>query len=113
MSLAVRAPLPGVAEAARPRRILQVVPTYFPAVRYGGPIRSVHGLARALAQRGHDVHVYTTNLDGADDLDVPLRQPVLLDGVTVHYFPVPALRRLAWSPAMGRALRAHVAQFDV
>ena len=102
------------APARRTRlRILQVVPSYYPAVRYGGPIRSVHGLASGLARRGHDVQVFTTNLDGPDDLDVPLDRPVMLDGVSVHYFPVPALRRLAWSPAMGRALRAQVADFDV
>jgi glycogen synthase len=45
-------------------RILHVVASYYPAVRYGGPIRSVHGLAAALARHGHDVHVYTTNVYG-------------------------------------------------
>ncbi|MEJ0087420.1 MAG: glycosyltransferase [Pseudomonadota bacterium] len=108
-------PTQGV-EAPQPvqrRRILHVVPTYYPAVRYGGPIRSVHGLASALARRGHDVHVFTTNMDGDENLDVPLDRPVVRDGVNVHYFPVPALRRLAWSPAMGRALRESAADFDV
>jgi glycosyltransferase involved in cell wall biosynthesis len=99
--------------AATPRRILQVVPTYYPAVRYGGPIRSVHGLASSLARRGHDVHVFTTNLDGPTDLEVPLDRPVDIDGVSVHYFPVPALRRLAWSPAMQRRLQQRVAGFDL
>ena len=99
--------------AATPRRILQVVPTYYPAVRYGGPIRSVHGLASSLARRGHDVHVFTTNLDGPDDLQVPLDRPVDIDGVSVHYFPVPALRRLAWSPTMQRRLQERVAGFDL
>jgi glycosyltransferase involved in cell wall biosynthesis len=94
-------------------RILQVVPTYYPAVRYGGPIRSVHGLSSALARRGHDVHVYTTNLDGPSNLDVPLDKPVDLDGVQVHYFDVPALRRLHWSPRMGERLRAEVGSFDI
>jgi glycosyltransferase involved in cell wall biosynthesis len=94
-------------------RILHVVPTYYPAVRYGGPIRSVHGLAVGLAQRGHDVHVYTTSVDGAEDLDVPLGQPVNMDGVSVHYFKVPALRRLYWTPSMQAALRKNAATFDV
>lgn len=94
-------------------RILHVIPAYYPAVRYGGPIRSAHGLCAALAARGHDVHVFTTTMDGSHDLDVPLRGPVLLDGVRVHYFRVPALRRLCWSPAMGRRLETDVATFDV
>jgi glycosyltransferase involved in cell wall biosynthesis len=96
-----------------PLRILHVVPTYYPAIRYGGPIRSVHGLAAALARRGHDVHVYTTSVDGPDDLDVPSDHPVLLDGVAVHYFGVPALRRLYWAPALAKRLRRVIAGFDV
>jgi len=99
--------------APRRRRILQVTPNYYPAVRYGGPIRSVHGLASALVRRGHHVEVFTTDMDGPRDLDVPHDRSVDLDGVQVSYFPVPALRRLWWSPAMQRALRARVAQFDV
>ncbi len=97
----------------RSLRILHVVPAYYPAVRYGGPIRSVHGLAAALVRRGHDVHVYTTSMDGAADLDVPLGTPVNLDGVAVHYFRVPWLRRLCWAPSLGRKLRESVAGFDV
>jgi glycosyltransferase involved in cell wall biosynthesis len=99
--------------ATRRMRILHVVPTYYPAVRYGGPIRSVHGLAAALAARGHDVHVYTTSVDGDRDLDVPDGQAVDLNGVSVHYFRVPALRRLYWSPVLRRALRKTVGSFDI
>lgn len=94
-------------------RILHVSPAYYPAVRYGGPIRSVHGLAAGLARRGHEVHVYTTNVDGAADLDVPLGEPVELNDVKVTYFPVPHLRRLCWSPDMGRQLRSSIHGFDV
>ena len=75
--------------------ILYVVPTYLPATRYGGPIFAVHGLARALVERGHRVDVFTTNVDGDGESDVPLRERVDLDGVGVHYFSSP-LRRLYW-----------------
>jgi glycosyltransferase involved in cell wall biosynthesis len=98
---------------SRRLKILHVVPAYYPAVRYGGPIRSVHGLAAAVARRGHDVHVYTTSVDGETDLDVRLGQPVDLDGVSVHYFRVPALRRLYWSPSLGKQLRESIADFDI
>ena len=94
-------------------RILQVVASYYPAVRYGGPIRSVHGLAAALARRGHEVQVYTTNADGPFNLEVPLDRPVDIDGVQVHYFPVGTLRRLFRSPALGRRLRDTVHTFDI
>ncbi len=44
---------------------------------------------------------------------MPTDRPVSLDGVAVHYFPVPALRRLCWSPALGRKLRDSISEFDV
>ncbi len=94
-------------------RILQVIPTYYPAVRYGGPIRSVHGLSAALVRRGHEVHVFTTSVDGDKDSDVEIGRAVDIDGVQVTYFKVPALRRLYWSPAMGERLRRVVADYDV
>lgn len=94
-------------------RFLHVVPTYLPAVRYGGPIRSVHALCRSLAADGHDTHVFTTSVDGPGDSDVPLQRPVDLDGVKVTYFPSERLRRLYWSPPMRRALAADVGSFDL
>jgi glycosyltransferase involved in cell wall biosynthesis len=92
-------------------RILHVVPTYFPARRYGGPIVAVHGLCKALAARGHEVDVFTTNVDGDGTLDVSVAAPVNLDGVRVHYFPSP-FPRLYWSPMMRRAL-AGIGAYDV
>ncbi len=94
-------------------RLLHVVPTYIPAYRYGGPIYSVHGLCRALSARGHDVHVFTTNVDGPDNSPVPMCRPVLVEGVRVWYFPSRHSRRLYWSPSMGRMLRARVRGFDL
>jgi glycosyltransferase involved in cell wall biosynthesis len=94
-------------------RLLHIVATYLPAVRYGGPIRSVHALCRELAVRGHDVHVFTTNVDGPGNSDVRLGRPVDVEGVKVTYFPSSTLRRLYWSPPMRRALAAETASFDL
>jgi glycosyltransferase involved in cell wall biosynthesis len=93
-------------------RLLHVVPTYVPAWRHGGPVAAVHGLCKALAARGHEVTVFTTDVHGAGTLDVPRATPVCRDGVTVWYFPVAAPRRLYRSPAMGAAL-AGVTGFDL
>jgi glycosyltransferase involved in cell wall biosynthesis len=95
-----------------PLRILHVTPTYWPAHRYGGPIVAVHGLCRALAARGHEVHVYTTNVDGKGVLAVPPGVSSDVDGVRVTYFPS-RFRRLYWSPAMKTALRRGVQDHDV
>src|SRR6202034_1890087 len=93
-------------------RLLHVVPTYVPAWRHGGPVAAVHGLCKALARRGHEVTVFSTDVHGAGTLDVPRCRPVAVDGVTVWYFPVGFPRRLYRSPAMGAALR-RVAAFDL
>lgn len=93
--------------------ILHVVPSYIPAYRYGGPIRSVHGLCKGLARLGHEVHVYTTNVDGEKDSEVPLGVPVEIDGVKVWYFASKRLRRLYRAPEMKRALVRHLKDFDI
>lgn len=94
-------------------RILHVVPSYLPAIRYGGPIYSVHGLAKALSRQGHHVDVFTTNVDGPGVSAVPLGTPVVLDGVNVHYFACGTGRRLYHSADMARALAQHVKTYDV
>jgi glycosyltransferase involved in cell wall biosynthesis len=93
--------------------ILHVTPTYLPAVRYGGPIFAVHGLCRALVSRGHKVEVFTTNIDGASESEVPIGVPVALDGVRVRYFSSDFLRRLSWAPSLARALKQELATFDL
>jgi hypothetical protein len=67
-------------------RILHAISNLSP--RAGGPPKAALGLARAIARRGHDVSIYTTNFDGASVLDVPLGVPVDAGGVTVYYYPV-------------------------
>ena len=99
--------------SARSLRVLHVVPTYLPAVRYGGPIYSVHGLCKGLAERGHHVEVATTNVDGASESDVPLDGPVALDGVQINYFTSRRLRRIYYSPSMYRFLSNRISDFDV
>ncbi len=92
-------------------RLLHVIPTYLPATRYGGPIYAVHGLCRALARRGHQVDVFTTNVDGDGESPVALETPVELDGVSIRYFPS-AFRRLYYSPRMRAALHREIAKYD-
>ena len=81
-------------------RIIHVVPFYLPATRYGGPVSVVEGLCKALARRGHEVSVFTTNMDGAGESSVPLETPVERDGVTLHYYRVAKLRRVVWVPRL-------------
>jgi glycosyltransferase involved in cell wall biosynthesis len=94
-------------------KILIFAPNYLPATRYGGPIASSHGLAKALVGLGHEVHVFTTNVDGDGVLDVPVGEVVLLDSVKVRYFPLCWPQRLYYSPDMGQVIEQEIASFDV
>lgn len=66
--------------------ILYVTHGYKPAYRIGGPIWSVSAVAEGMVARGHRVTVFATNSNLDEDLDVPLDQPVIVDGVEVWYF---------------------------
>jgi len=94
-------------------RILHVTPTYLPAYRYGGPIYSVHGLCKSLVKRGHATDVFTTNVDGPYNSDVPAGVPVPVDGVQVYYFKSAFMRRLYFSLPMAMALFKQVKKYDV
>ena len=94
-------------------KVLHVVPTYWPAVRYGGPIFSIHSLCRTLVQAGDEVEVFTTNVDGPGVLDVELEEPTDIDGVSVSYFPCRWSRRLYHSPELRNALQRRVRDFDL
>jgi glycosyltransferase involved in cell wall biosynthesis len=93
-------------------RILHIIPSYLPAVRYGGPIFAVHSLCKAMAARGHEVQVFTTNIDGPRNSPVPIGVFVNLEGVRIRYFSCPLLRRLYWAPALGRSLKSEIGNFD-
>ena len=94
-------------------KILHVIPFFAPAWRYGGPVTVVLGLTRELARQGHDITVMTTNIDGPNDLDVPLESPVTMEGVEVWYYPVQRPRWYCFSRPLARALRERVSDYDI
>lgn len=96
----------------RKLNILFVTASYYPAVRYGGPIYTVHSLARHLAELGNRVVVYTTNVDGDGYIEIPPEDSKLLDGVEVRYFKT-AINKIYWSQDMIRALNRNVGNFDI
>ena len=95
--------------------ILIISAYYKPAYVYGGPVRSLSALAEGLVQQGASVSVFTTNANGAARLDVPLREPVRVDGVAVTYYPLAAHSwgRFYYSPELAQACRDHVADYDL
>lgn len=93
-------------------RILHITPTYYPAHRYGGPVKSVHELNKWLVKKGVEVVVYTTTADGPNILDVPVNQAVDVDGVKVFYFRN-SFAKWFYSPEMRQAIRDNVKDFDL
>ena len=94
-------------------KILHVVPSYLPAIRYGGPVFATHALCAALTRLGCEVTVFTTNADGSGESQVPVDTPVVMDGVTVWYFGSAWLRRLYYSPGMALGLRVHCSDINI
>ena len=84
-------------------RLVMQAPNYLPATRYGGPIRSCHGLAKALVNKGWRVDVVTSNLDGPSLIDAPCGEAVNVEGVHVHYCSVQPPKRLYASAEMQNA----------
>ncbi len=89
------------------------MPGYFPASRFGGPIKSIHSMARGLSELGVVVNVFTTNSDGLVDLQVAVGVATLVDGIEVTYFPVQWPRGYFFAPALGSALRESIKTYDV
>lgn len=94
-------------------KVLHVIPTYYPAFNAGGPTWSVHNLNKWLVKKGIDVTVYTTNINGKDVLDVPVNEPVDVNGVRVYYFKKSPPRFWAYSRALHRMLKNTAGEFDL
>jgi glycosyltransferase involved in cell wall biosynthesis len=93
-------------------RILLVVHAIAP--RYGG--LSVMGpeLSYELVRQGHQVSIYTTDIDGPNRLKVPTDGPVMKNGVAFHYFRGTTFPgHYIYSSGLWRALRDTVTDFDV
>lgn len=65
-------------------KILIVVPTYFPAYEFGGPIFQIHYLSKNLIKQNYEVDVCTTNKGNEKKFKSNLKQ--IVNGVNVFYF---------------------------
>ncbi|MBE0427871.1 MAG: glycosyltransferase [Nitrospirae bacterium] len=96
-------------------KILHVIPSYEPAWAFGGTVTATSNLCRALAGKGIQVTVYTTDADGkGGHLNVPLNQPVDIGGVKVWYFHCDLLPKKAfYSRGLAKKLKEAVTDFDI
>jgi len=98
-------------------KVLQVVPAFPPAYAYGGPPQSVRSLSAALADRGHDVVVFTTDAKNQRERVVGTASDAVPANVTVRRFRnvsnTLAWRNLHITPGLYRTLLANVEEFDI
>lgn len=96
-------------------RVLHVVPSL--AARTGGPATFVIESARALAPLGIESTVFTTTIAGPAGAPAspaqPAGDPPPAAGLDVRRYPLGRPSRFVRAPALGKALRGHVADFDV
>lgn len=97
-------------------RILLVIPYFYPAWTYGGPIKVAYDVSRELVKRGHKVTVYTSNGNNSySRIDSRIKE---VDGIQVHYFRnVSAITaremKLFITPSMIRTVKRDIQRFDI
>lgn len=95
-------------------KVLQVISHYVPAWQFGGPLHVAHSLARALVDQGHTVTTVTTNMEAPEsDLDVPLDEPVDVDGVRVFYEQTSPPRYWGYAAEMSTRTQKEIHAADV
>lgn len=96
-------------------KILQMIPAFYPAMAYGGTVKSAYYLSKELVNRGHDVAVYTS--DTFDEYRRVNDSVADIDCITVHYFKnisnMLAWRRFIINPGVIPALRKNIRDYDV
>lgn len=86
--------------------ILQVIPYFTP--KRGGDVNVVYNLSKQLAERGHEVTIFTT------DFEFDAEYAESLEGVRIVPFHCVAnISGMLISPKMKRLLKKEIGQFDV
>lgn len=77
-------------------RLSVVIPSFYPAVKYGGPIYATLNLSEALAALGIDVYVSTTNAHVDQKLDVvPNKFTAMQKNLWVKYYDETKINRFS------------------
>jgi glycosyltransferase involved in cell wall biosynthesis len=97
--------------------ILQVVPYFYPAHAFGGPVKVAYSISRELVKQGHHVTVYTTDAKNPHErLNLPNVADV--DGIKVHYMrnisliPI-QMSNLFISPKLAFVSKSDLSKFDI
>ncbi len=69
-------------------KILRIVPFFYPAFGYGGPVIHSYNISKIQAQLGYDVNVFTTNIIKHNLISNTLPRYEIVQGIKIHRFPI-------------------------
>lgn len=78
-------------------RLLVVIPSFYPAINYGGPIFTSYYTCNELAKLNVQFKVITTNANGATKLAIESNKFTNLNGYPIKYFNETIIGRFSWS----------------
>ena len=79
----------------------------------GGPTKAVTEMCEALTARGHEVSLFTTNMNNETDFDVPLNVSIKHNGYQIYYFQVGKFRKWSFSRDLMFNIQKHIHEFDI
>lgn len=96
-------------------KILSVIPYFYPAEFFGGPVKIAFDLGKELVKRGNEVFVYTS--DALDLNNRVKKKEIELEGMRVHYFKNLSMfsvktSRLFLTPEMCKQLYLDLSSLD-
>jgi len=96
-------------------KILSVIPYFYPAEFFGGPVKIAFDLGKELVKKGNEVFVYTS--DALDLNNRVKKKEIEMDGMHVHYFKNLSMlsvktSRLFFTPEMYKQLYLDLSSLD-
>jgi glycosyltransferase involved in cell wall biosynthesis len=98
-------------------KLLQVISSFPPANAYGGPTKLAFDLCKGLAENGHDVTVYTSDVLDSSSRFKPEHNPEWMDGIEVYRFKnlsnYLAYKNFPIAPSIITTLNSNLPRFDI
>jgi len=96
-------------------KILQVIPYFYPAWRFGGPVRVAYDISKKLVELGHSVTVYTSDIiDQNSRVGSHIKE---VNGINVFYLKnmsiYAAKFKIYITPSLVSVLKKDVKSFDI
>lgn len=98
-------------------KILQVIPYFYPAFEFGGPVKIAYLISNELALRGHEVTVFTTDVKNRFER-LETSRIAVLKKIQVHYMrnisliPV-RISNLYLAPELISNCKLNLSKFDI